>query len=76
MTAIAATDDMDYATIDIDKVLHMTDAAVLVRIDEAERWLPFSVLGEDSRELLESAWWDGVRALEVSVWFAEKEGLV
>ena len=65
-----------YTTIDIDRVVSMTDAAVLVRIDEDERWLPFSVLDEDTRELLESACGDGVRALEVAVWFAEREGLV
>ena len=66
----------EYTVIDIDKIEHITNSAVLVKIDEDEQWIPLSVLDHDSIALIESPHWGYVRGLEVAVWFAEKEGLV
>jgi len=39
----------DYVQVNYDEVLHETDSAVLIRIDEDEFWLPWSQI-EDNGE--------------------------
>jgi len=57
-------------------VLHVTDAALKIRLpDDNVVWIPKSVVHDDS-ELTADAAVDDVGDLEVRRWFAEKEGLV
>jgi len=62
------------ATVRIEdcEIIKATDKAVLVRIgDEVEKWIPQSMVDDDS-----DIWKEGDKGdLVVKAWFAEKEGL-
>ena len=64
-------EDTEYIGIDIDQIVHVSERAVLVRIDDYEHWIPLSVLepGTDG-DLGEE------NILHVAEWFAEREGFI
>jgi hypothetical protein len=54
-----------------DPVLYNTDRAILVLIDGEKRWIPMSIIGEDS-----DVWVKGdTGTLYLPKWFCEKEGI-
>lgn len=61
-----------YVDVEVEVVVHLTDKAILVLIDQlGERWIPLSQLRGDPPAVAECD-----VTLEVSRWFAEKEGLI
>jgi len=56
-------------------VLHETTAAVLLKLDGNEHWLPKSKLSEDSRHVIDNAVRDDEVEIEVEDRFAKERGL-
>lgn len=54
----------------IDRVVHMTEKAVLISFGDEEKWIPFSVIEPDSLSELEET-----ESIDVADWFVKKEGL-
>jgi hypothetical protein len=60
-----------YRTIGVERVVAETDAAVLLRVDGDERWIPKSLI-EDVASIDVG---DESFEAEIAEWFCEKEGL-
>lgn len=58
---------------DIKKVKYETDKAILVEIEGEDFWVPKSQIDDDSEVFSQKS---GTGTLIVSVWWAEKQGLV
>jgi len=63
---------MDYADVSVT-YLHEKGLAVLVEYDGNEHWIPISQINDWEPETHER---DDCIDLEVTEWFAEKEGLI
>lgn len=64
----------DTTTIEIEEVLHETDAALKVVIEGDEYWVPKSQIHEDSEVFSKKSAAES-NLLTVRTWWAEKEGL-
>jgi hypothetical protein len=63
---------MVFVSFNIDYVKVITEKAVLVIKDDAEFWIPRSVLSKNSDQSLEVGDVSGI--LEIHDWFIEKQG--
>ena len=61
----------NYVNIDVDRILKVTDKALLVRIGEEEHWLPLSQIA-DADDYEEG---DVDLTLSITEWIAEQKGL-
>jgi hypothetical protein len=61
-----------YVHLDVDKILHITDAAFLLDLDGDKVWVPRSCIADpDDYEV-----GDTDLTLSIADWFAEKKGLL
>ena len=69
---------IDYTTVEIDGIIHVTEKAALVRFPNMgeEKFVPRSVLSTDiDKELDEDIVFYDIENLKIATWFVDKEEL-